>query len=327
MVKAIKSEPRWQKEIKEKKQKRSFVVVRLWLILIIVVILFGVGFKTYRTFKNSIWSGKDRINFVLKGEETILASFKPEESLTLIPIPKGTYLEVTHGYGKYRVEAISSLGEIEKRENLLKETIQENLGVPVEGWINIVNSKLKIVNSKETLLNKLGEQIRSVGKTNFSPWDLIRLWWKIRKVKGGEVEVVDLAKLNVFSEIKLADGTTVFEPDPARLDPVMQKFLPDFALKKENLSIEVLNGTLHPGLAEKGARLLTNIGGEVVAVGNSEEASQKSKVKSPKSKRNSYTISKIKRIFTAEWEEKKEEGRAEITVILGEDYWQKLRQK
>ncbi|MFZ5366277.1 MAG: LytR C-terminal domain-containing protein [Patescibacteria group bacterium] len=320
-------EPRWQKEQKEKKQKRNFLAVRLWFVFALVLILLGLGLKTYRVVKNSIWDGSSRINFVLKGEEAILASFEPGESLTLIPIPKGTNLLLTHGYGKYRVEAVLGLEELEKRQALLVETIQENLGVPVEGWIRITNYKLQITNYKEGILNELENQILGKGKTNFSTWDILRLWWEIKKIREGEIEVLDLEKLNVFSQSKLPDGTVVLEIAPAQLDVQIQKYLADSQVKKEKLAIEVLNGTSYLGLAERGARILTNIGGEVVAVGNSEVGSEKCEVESEKKNKNSYTVLKIIKIFSCSWREKKEEGRGEITLILGEDYWQKLNQK
>ena len=322
---------RWKKEQKEKKQKRNFLVIRLWLFVICLLLLGGITFKVFQLVRASLWNGRDRINFVLKGGETILASFEPsQESVSLILIPGQTLLEVCHGYGKYKVEAIPGLEKLEKRDILLAESIQENLGIPVEGWVGMSNVKCSASggsNVKEKILCEVGNQILQEKSTNFSRWDLLRLWWKIKRVRGGGTEVLDLGKLNVFLEKQLPDGTKVFEIDPARLDPLIQKFLADFSLKKENLSIEILNGTSFAGLAEKGARLLTNIGGEVVTVGNSEAGSEKCEVRSFKDKKNSYTVRKIMKVWNCNWQEKKEEGRAEITLILGEDYWQKLNQK
>lgn len=319
---------RWKKEQKEKKQKRNFLVVRLWLFVICLLLLGGITFKLFQLVRASLWNGRDRINFVLKGGETILASFEPiQESLSLILIPGQTLLEVCHGYGKYKVEAIPGLEKLEKRDILSAESIQENLGIPVEGWVGMSNVRCQMSNVKEKILCEVGNQILQEKSTNFSRWDLLRLWWEIKRVRGGSTEVLDLGKLNVFLEKQLPDGTKVFEIDPARLDPLIQKFLADFSLKKENLSIEILNGTSFAGLAEKGARLLTNIGGEVVAVGNSEAGSEKCEVRSFKDKKNSYTVRKIMKVWNCNWQEKKEEGRAEITLILGEDYWQKLNQK
>lgn len=325
-------QPRWQKEQKEKKQKRNFLVVRLWLFVICLLLLGGITFKVFQLVRASLWNGRDRINFVLKGEETILASFEPsQESVSLILIPGQTLLEVCHGYGKYKVEAIPGLEKLEKREALLAESVQESLGVPVDGWIgemsNVKCSASGGSNVKEKILCEIGNQIFQKKITNFSRWDLARLWWEIKKVKAGNTEVLDLGKLNVLTQSKLPDGTTVFEIDSSRLDPLIQKYLSDFALKQEGFSIEVLNGTTHLGLAEKGARILSNLGGEVVWVGNSEASSEKCVVGSGKNKKGTYTVRKIIKIFGCSWQEKKEEGKAEITVILGEDYWRKLNQK
>ncbi len=327
MVKAA-NQPRWQKEQKEKKQKINFLVIRLWLFVICLLLLGGITFKVFQLVRRSLWNGRDRINFVLKGEETILASFEPnQENLSLILIPNQTLLEVCHGYGKYKVEAIPGLEKLEKREALLAESAQESLAVPVEGWIGMSNVKCQMSNVKEKILCEMGNQIFQKKITNFSRWDLARLWWEIKKVKAGNVEILDLGKLNVLTQSKLPDGTVVFEIDSSILDPLIQKYFSDLAFKQEGFSIEVLNGTTHLGLAEKGARILSNLGGEVVWVGNSEAGSEKCVVGSGKNKKETYTVRKIIKIFGCSWQEKKEEGKTEITVILGENYWQKLSQK
>jgi len=328
MVKAA-NQPRWQKEQKEKKQKRNFLVIRLWLFVICLLLLGGITFKVFQLVRRSLWNGRDRINFVLKGQKVVLASFEPsQESLSLILIPGQTLLEVCHGYGKYKVEAIPKLEEIEEKEGLLAESLQENFGIPVGGWMGeMSNVKCQMSNVKEKILCEMENQIFQKKMTNFSRWDLLWLWWEIKKVKAGNTEVLDLGKLNVLTQSKLPDGTTVFEIDSSRLDPLIQKYFSDLTLKQEGFSIEVLNGTTHLGLAEKGARILSNLGGEVVWVGNSEASSEKCVVGSGKNKKETYTVRKIIKIWNCNWQEKKEEGKAEITVILGEDYWQKLNQK
>jgi len=319
----------WQKEQKEKKKKRNLIFIRLWIFIIGFLVLLSLFWKTYDTLRKSVWDGKNRINFVLSGDEVVLISFAPEEpSLALLPLPKGLQIDVIYGYGKYRVEAVSSLGELEKKDNLLPASLQENFGVPVEGWM-ISSSKFKVKSSKlkEEILDELKRQMWGRGKTNLNRWDLLRLWWGIRKLRPGDIGVLDLEKSNMILTVALPDKTTVFGVDFDQLDLKIQKFFGDSLLKKENLSIEVLNGTSHRGLAERAARLLTNIGGRVVWVGNSELQIANCRLQIEKNKKRAYTVKKISKIFNCQLEEKKEEGRAEITLTLGEDYWQKLNQR
>ncbi len=315
-------EQRWQKEKEQKRRKRNLIFIRLWIFIAGFLILLSLFWKTYDTLRKSIWDGKNRINFVLSGDEVVLISFAPEEpSLTLLPLPKNLQIDVIYGYGKYRVEVVSSLGELEKKDNLLPASLQENFGVPVEGWI------VSTSDSKEEILRELGRQILGRGKTNFSRWDLVRLWWGISKLRPGEIEILDLGRLNILSSVKLPDGTTVFQIDFGQLDLKIQKIFSDSLIKKENFSIEVLNGTSYRGLAERGARIVANTGGRVVWVGNSELQIADCRLQIEKNKKRAYTVKKISKIFNCQLEEKKEGGRAEITLILGEDYWQKLNQR
>ncbi len=89
--------------------------------------------------------------------------------------------------------------------------------------------------------------------------------------------------------------------------------------------MEVINSTRHSGLGEGAARVLTNIGVDVVSVSDSEEERDSCLVLSEKDKKNSHTIKKIRRIFNCGFEERKESGgRVDIEVMVGEDYYKKL---
>lgn len=311
----VKRLPRKSKSKKKPPRSRKFLLLILFLILLFAC------FKTWQMARESKWDGKTRFNFALVGEEVSLATFSPpEEELVFLNLPKGMQIEVTHGYGKYRVEAITGLEKQEKRPGLLAESLQENLGVPIGGWIYTTDNK-------EELSNEIGKQILGRGETNLSKWDLVRLWWQVRKLRYARVKTLDLGKIRLLVDLTLPDRSKVWEIDKTSFDRWVQRLVFEPEMQEEHLGIEILNGTSHPGLAEKAARLLANIGGEVVWAGNSEIKYQRSNIKSQKEQKNSYTVQRIMKIFNAEWEEKNNEERGEITLILGEDYWQKLSQK
>jgi len=319
---------RWQREQNGRKNKKKKRVIGYWLLGIGILLIVGLAFEGLQIFRHSLWDGKTRINFVLAGEETSLVSFGPtEEELVNLAIPAGTQIEVTHGYGKYRIEAVWKLGKQEKRKELLVESLQENFGVPVEGWIYTTESRGQRTDTREELLSDIRKQILGKGETNLSKWDLVRLWWQVKKVRFDRAKSVDLSKISVLISSASPDGTQIWEIDKSSLDAYLARLVSEPKIREENLAVEVLNGTTHSGLAEQGARIISNIGGEVSWVGNSDIKYQKSNIKSRKEQKNSFTVQQIMKIFNAEWEEKEEEGRAEITLILGEDYWQKLNQK
>lgn len=324
-----KKQPVWQRPAEDRKRQKRKSAIRFWGIIAILLLLCGLTFKSIQILRGSFWDGTSRINFAIAGgEQVALASFGPwEKELIFLIIPKGTQIEVIHGYGKYRVESIATLEKLEKRRGLLAESLQENLGVSVGGWIKMEDRDWKMEVGKEELLGELQEQILGSGETSLSKWDLTRLWWQVRKIRFDQVKNIDLGKISVLTSVRLADQTQVWEIDKASLDFRIQKLFTESRIREENLGVEVLNGTSHPGLGERGARLITSFGAEVILVGNNEEKRENCSIRSATSLKNSLTIEKIGKIWGCRWEEKKEEGRAEITVILGEDYWQKLNQK
>jgi len=114
---------------------------------------------------------------------------------------------------------------------------------------------------------------------------------------------------------------------------LVNQLFKDEKIVQEDLAIAVLNGTTHFGLARKAARLITNIGGQVVEVGNIENLKSqilnlKCEIRSPKRLKNAYTIQKLMRAFDCRWGgEDLADHRAEAILILGEDYWSRLNER
>ena len=125
------------------------------------------------------------------------------------------------------------------------------------------------------------------------------------------------------------------ELDGLRLDQFIQSRFEDSKLKDEGLGIGILNATDHPGLAEKAARVVTNIGGRVILTGNLEERQHNSFVLG----KDGYTQTRLSQVFApaciqTSWplglfrsggcflqSDSFNFSRAEVTIVLGEDYF------
>lgn len=289
------------------------------------------SFWLWKFFSKSVWDGKSRLNLVLTNEKVSLLSLNPaDKELVFLSMPSQTLLEVIRGFGVYKVESVFSLGEMENHRGgeLLMGTVQENLGIPVDAYASISNLKSQISNVKTYILACFKLLLRN-GKTNLTKWDLLRLWWELRKIRQDKIVMVDLKES--LKEIVLPDGTSAFEIEPEKIKKISGDFLKDFRIRQENLSIAVLNSTNHSGLANRGARLVENIGGRVVEVGDAGGGflgMEKCEIRSPKKLKTSYTVKKLIKIFACQWSgEKMGESRAQVVLILGEDYWKKLKEK
>lgn len=312
------------------KRKKRFNNIRFTFYVIILLILIGTGWRIYGALTKSVWDGRNRVNLVFATQPVFIASFSPGlESLSLLLIPDGTYVETTHGYGKYRIEAIWELGELEGREGLLAESSQEYLGLPVDGWVG--DEKEKIQSEKQAkgiILNSLFQLIKGRDETNLTRWDLVRLWWQIKRVRFDKIYLIDLADSSAIISITLPDGTAGFELDPARLDRIIAKYFQDEKIREEGLALEIVNATSHPGLAAQAARIVSNIGGRVIAVGDWDLRNEECEVRSKKDKARIYTLVKLMKVFNCQFGgEDLGDSRAEAVIILGEDYWERLNEK
>lgn len=335
--------PRWRKEQKQRKERKRFHLARNIFLVICLVLLLGVSYQVWGSFRKSLWDGKSRLTVALNSTPILLASYDPvEKTLNFLAIPPNTYIETIHGYGFYKAESIWRLGELEKHGGeLLAGSLQEYLGVPIDVYASINNLEF-IINNSEELGDFLAEAIMKLfrygGNTNLTRWDLVRLWWGIRGVRFDKTKLIDLGETNAVEEITLPDETRALEPDPLRLDQLVAKLFSDRRIKEEGFSIGVYNNTQYPGLAKKAARIINNIGGQVIEVRDWEIRSEKPQprqtglgkceVRSEKKSASAYTVRKLIKIFDCQYGGREMgESRVEVAVILGEDYWRKLMKK
>ena len=318
------------------------VKVKRWLTLFGLIFLLLLSGKILLTLRRSVWK-RGRFTFVLASRPVLVFSLSPKEkSLTVVKIPQNTFVETTGGYGLYRVEAVYPLGELEgKGGSLLTSSVQEFLGVPVEGWMK-TNSQFPIPNSqlnKKEILD-LKKRTTSWGiflrpktvaqflkenlKTNLSFWDLAKIWLNLKKISASKTVFIDLEKGGALTEFSLPDGQTGKKGDPTLLDNLLQEFFLEPEIRKEKISIEVLNGTDYPGLAKRAARIITNIGGKVVRVGDSKERPKECQIKGGEKALKSFTFFKIKKIFNCRVFK---EEREDLSLTVGESYPQKLFSK
>lgn len=310
-----------QSEIKIKKRSRFALFVLLFLGLLIVlsftVQLTKNLFSSWKTSsnRNYTWSGEFNINLVTRTPAISLFSYNPKQrKVAIINIPDETYLEVPRGFGKWQLRAVYGLGG----DELLKETVANFLGLPIDGFLE---SNKPITQ----LLDKLnqnpfsGLNILSSLKTDLTLWELIKLHFGLLSVRFDKVKIINLDSQNILNKEKLPDETDVFTADPVRIDSILTDLV-DSAIVSEHKTIAVLNATEEPQLAQKRARLISNMGGNVIITGNARERVEKTQLAG----KDSLTLKRLRQIFGSGDKikissEDIESSRAEIILLLGED--------
>jgi len=327
---------------KRKKKKIEKGSLRRRLFVLGAICLFFVFGKLILSYRKSIWK-KGRLNFVLATEPILVLSLSPDEkSLIVVKIPKNTYVETTRGFGLYKIESVYPLGELEGRGGqLLAETAQEFLGAPVEAHIGI-NSKFEIRNSKldkeeiVELKRKMGswrvflrpgrliEFLKEDMETNLSFWDIAKIWLSLKKVNVGRISFIDLEEKMILTEFSLPDGGIGRKGNPLLIDNFLQDSFFELEIRKEKISVEVLNGTDYSGLGQRIARIIANIGGKISKVGDSQEKIGKCQIKGDDQALKSFTLFKIKKIFDCQVLKGEKDG---LILVIGDDYPKKLFSK
>lgn len=302
--------------------------MRKKLFLALFFLITAFFFLQVKRSKPSVWNGHSRINFVLSADQVGIVSLESDKSMTIFLLPDNVYLKVPHGFGQYRVRSVYELGELEKKGGeLLMETIQSYLALPIDGYFGMVNGQWEGKGGKNFVLGSLFRSFLGRGKTNFNQWDILRLWWRINKLRVDKIDFFDLAETNILSEAKLLDNSVILETEFFRLDEIIGQCCYDTQVRDEALSIEVLNATDFSGLANEFSRMATNLGGSVVVIGNSNSKQQMSNIKYQKKELvKNYTLQKLEKILGVRAEVgERGESRADLLIIIGENFSQMIK--
>lgn len=331
------------KAVQSKRQIRKrtrFALIVLAAILAILLLsqavkftqmLFSPMIQSSTSARTILWNGDFNFNIIILAKGVSLLSYNPQnQKVTIIDIPNITYLEVAYGFGKWQLSSIYDLGESQSTGGgkLLKDTLENLFGLPIDGFLK-TSGKYSQKDS-EFIVSEIRKNPFSIIsilpylKTDLTPFELIRLKMGLSSVRFDKIKQINLEGSDSLQKERLADGTFVYIPDTVRLDSILSD-MKDSSLQSENKTIAIFNSTNHPGLAQKAARLITNIGGNVIITQNGQNKLKTSLAGGEKSK----TLERIKQIFEAgdiidHSNEDLVSSRAEINLFLGEDFFEQL---
>ena len=103
---------------------------------------------------------------------------------------------------------------------------------------------------------------------------------------------------------------------------MINRLFADEVIRQENLAIGVMNASNQTGLAAQGEKLITNLGGRLVEVGDWPEETTGCLLKTTSTAKKSYTSQKLAKIFHCQIETGLSGGeRWDLLIILGKDSW------
>lgn len=276
--------PSWKVVQTKRKSKQNLKLGILILSVIVLFIFFAQIFKFSKALlspwkssniqNNYSWNSEFNINLLFRSKGIALVSYNPtDQKIIIVNIPDETYLTASLGFGDWLLGSIFDLGG----DKLLKDTLRDFLGQPIDGLLDF-SGEYKDKTAKEIVdiirSSPLPFGILSNLKTELTLWELIKFKQGLSSVRFDKLNEIDLKKTNALSKDHLLDGTEILLADPAILDTILIE-LTDPKIKNEHKTITIFNATEKPLFAQKWARLITNIGGNVIIMTNSEIKSDK----------------------------------------------------
>ncbi len=135
----------------------------------------------------------------------------------------------------------------------------------------------------------------------------------------GQLNFLDSIKLSLFSasvkDNSFNETRISLSEDKSKIQSVLTSTFSDPAITEEKQSIEIINSADVPGLGNRLANYITNMGGNVILV-TTGDIKDKSEIKYLD---KTYTLKKISRMlgFVSSKEDKKRLG--DVTIIIGKD--------
>lgn len=303
--------PKWKKIENGKKFEKQKRIVFFFLAFILFLIFSFSLLRFFSSFKKSKIKNFERIIFLINSEKSLRLVCLDRDKLITLDLPLNKKIKVIRGFGEYEIGKIYKLGELEGKGNeLLAESIQEAFALPIFG----------IIHSGRTTVNEaVIENIPKPSKSNFSFFDLIYLWLKVKNISKANEKKLD------FPDSTNLDGKDDF--DFQKIDLFIANKFKDKKIIEEDLTFAVFNSTQVFGLGAQASRFIINLGGRVVNIDNAKD-NKETIIKSSKKLASSYSVKILQRIFDASFsEEEFDSGRADIGLFLGSDYWKKVSEK
>ncbi|MEX1068434.1 MAG: LCP family protein [Patescibacteria group bacterium] len=329
----------WRIFQRHSKFRKSIRKLGLALLVVLGVLLVNGAYKFIKLFvspldsaagsyfqNSSSWDGEMPLSLLYLEVSDIEAASPRTRSLGILSFNPTQGLFTTIGipvsYGK--LEELYGLGEINAAEGgvgVVAQEVQRLLGIPIDGYLVIDEA------GRQELAN-LFPDVSGVKEALVLPtlFKLPQVWLVSQSSAKISLDITGIARAAWYLLGVRADRITdlVLTPDllddPAGLDRRLSSYFRDDRLAAEHLKIQVLNGSVRGGVAATAARMVRNMGGDVIRVDNFE---RQDLVKGYLlMETGSYTASRLARVFgvsDSRPPREGEESRANITLILGSE--------
>src|SRR3989344_4366663 len=133
--------------------------------------------------------------------------------------------------------------------------------------------------------------------------------------------IVDLVKLFIFTKSlndrEIEERFVSEDMSEIEIDNLVGRFFRDDLIEKEGKKIQIINSTDVSGLGNRLARLVTNMGGDVILVATGDSPQKSSEITYIEDK--NYTVERLSKILGFNTVETTQRTIADIIITIGED--------
>ncbi len=258
-------------------QPKTLKTAIVFLVLVLLLILFSFCLKILSVIQRSVYDPNS--HFI------VLVSRNANSSLSSVI----AYTPESHSLSVGLLQGIKT------------SAVKKYLAIPIDGYIyshSDVTTELMHKKDVASAFKQILVNVRTID-SNMSIIDLVRLWWVSIVTHQGDIRYT-----NIDSSL-----------DQFKSDQVVSSFFSDSTLTTEKLSVEIVNGTRIWGLGTRVARLISNMGGNIVAVTTSDKELENSEINF--AERPTYTVKRIQKILDFPLVPTTQKGIADIVIKIG----------
>ncbi|MBI2074882.1 MAG: LytR C-terminal domain-containing protein [Candidatus Levybacteria bacterium] len=267
---------------------QSLKLALIFFISVFTLVIIAVSLKVISVITSSSFNGKNRFTIAIIKDSSDIISFAPDtNSISVLHVASKKKLTGTDvgKYLKIPIDGQVILGQNSNQE--FNKLFLQNNNVEMQMRITLTN--YYAVNTSLTII------------------DVARLWLFTKTVASHAIYVKNYS---IPDNVDLSSELTI--------DKILSQLFSDSAVSAEKVSIQIVNGTGVSGLGNRLARLITNMGGNVISVSTSDKLIETSEIDYFDKK--NYTLEKLYSIL--KFPIKKidlSSNISDLIIILGKD--------